>query len=84
MLEKMGARITIEEDESISEEITPFGITEKIKKWNVIRVCGCKSLAGVTHQVMPDRIEFGTYAIAAAMTNGKCHVMALKKHLYQF
>ncbi|CAB4002601.1 UDP-N-acetylglucosamine 1-carboxyvinyltransferase [Paramuricea clavata] len=71
MLAEMGAQITIEKDVLISEKITPFGITEKIAKWNVIRVRGCKSLEGVTHQVMPDRIEFGTYAIAAAMTNGK-------------
>jgi UDP-N-acetylglucosamine 1-carboxyvinyltransferase len=74
MLAEMGAQITIEEDVLIWEEITQFGITEKIKKWNVIRVCGCKSLEGVTHQVMPDRIEFGTYAIAAAITNGRCYV----------
>ena len=74
MLAEMGAQITIEEDVLIWEEITQFGITEKIKKWNVITVLGCKSLEGVTHQVMPDRIEFGTYAIAAAMTNGRCYV----------
>ena len=79
MLKKMGARITIEEDESISEEITPFGIIEKIKKWNVITVNGCSSLKNVTHQVMPDRIEFGTYAIVAAMTNGRCQCYGFKE-----
>ena len=69
MLKKMGAAIII-------EEITQFGITEEIKRWNVITVNGRQSLGGVTHrvthQVMPDRIEFGTYAIAAAMNNGRC------------
>ena len=66
MLVKMGATINIEKNTTITEAITPFGIEE----WNVITVEGLNSLKGVTHQVMPDRIEFGTYAIAAAMTNG--------------
>ena len=72
MLENMGADITIEELIEIEEDITDFGIEEKIKVWNVIKVRGRNSLKGVEHRVMPDRIEFGTYAIAAAMTNGKC------------
>ncbi|XP_028395886.1 uncharacterized protein LOC114519912 [Dendronephthya gigantea] len=71
MLRNMGAEIEIEEDVKIIEEITQFGITEEIEKWNVIRVEGQESLTEVTHKVMPDRIEFGTYAIAAAMNNGK-------------
>jgi len=35
-----------------------------------IIVEGVKSLGGATHRVMPDRIVAGTYAIAAAITNG--------------
>lgn len=31
---------------------------------------GVESLGGVEHQVIPDRIEAGTYVCAAAMTNG--------------
>ena len=71
MLTSMGAVIKIEEDVKITEDITQFGITEQIEEWNVITIEGRKSLEGVTHKVMPDRIEFGTYAIAAAMNNGK-------------
>ncbi|MFO1185816.1 MAG: UDP-N-acetylglucosamine 1-carboxyvinyltransferase [Bauldia sp.] len=38
---------------------------------STIRVEGVKSLGGARHAVMPDRIEGGTYAIAAAMTGGE-------------
>jgi UDP-N-acetylglucosamine 1-carboxyvinyltransferase len=36
-----------------------------------IRINGVDSLAGGEHDVLPDRIECGTYLIAAAMTGGK-------------
>jgi UDP-N-acetylglucosamine 1-carboxyvinyltransferase len=36
----------------------------------VIRVIGVASLAGAVHEVTPDRIETGTYALAAAMAGG--------------
>ena len=71
MLGNMGAVIKIEENVEITEDISQFGITEVIKEWNVIKIEGRESLRGVTHKVMPDRIEFGTYAIAAAMNRGK-------------
>ncbi len=35
-----------------------------------IVITGVDELKGVDHQVIPDRIEAGTYAIAAAITNG--------------
>lgn len=38
---------------------------------DTIQVHGKKRLRGADHQVMPDRIEAGTFAIAAAMTGGK-------------
>ena len=37
----------------------------------VLEIEGVDRLSGVTHQVLPDRIETGTYAIAAAITGGK-------------
>lgn len=37
---------------------------------NVIRIEGVKELHGADHTVIPDRIEAGTYMIAAAMTGG--------------
>lgn len=36
-----------------------------------IRVNGVKTLKGVTHSVIPDRIEASTYMIAAAITGGE-------------
>jgi len=37
---------------------------------NVIRIEGVKELHGAEYTIVPDRIEAGTYMIAAAMTNG--------------
>jgi UDP-N-acetylglucosamine 1-carboxyvinyltransferase len=37
----------------------------------VIRVVGVAELHGATHRVTPDRIETGTYALAAAMAGGE-------------
>jgi UDP-N-acetylglucosamine 1-carboxyvinyltransferase len=37
----------------------------------VIRIVGVERLTGATHQVTPDRIETGTYALAAAMAGGE-------------
>ena len=38
---------------------------------DVIRITGAGSLSGAQHQVMPDRIETGTYLAAAAATRGR-------------
>ena len=37
---------------------------------STIRIEGVQSLGGATHAILPDRIETGTYLIAAAMTGG--------------
>ena len=37
---------------------------------DTIRIEGVKSLKGVRHSIVPDRIETGTYIIAAGMTGG--------------
>ena len=54
MLKKMGANIQVYEDQN------------RI----VVNGGGGSLLGGCTHTVIPDRIEAGTYAIAAAMTGG--------------
>jgi UDP-N-acetylglucosamine 1-carboxyvinyltransferase len=38
---------------------------------DTLLVSGCKTLGGAVHAVMPDRIEIGTYACAAALTDGE-------------
>lgn len=54
MLNKMGAKISREIKDGI----------------NLIRIQGVEKLQGCEYSVMPDRLEAGTYAIAAAMTSG--------------
>ena len=41
------------------------------KGTSTLWIQGGYSLAGVTHHVLPDRIEIGTYMIAAALTQGE-------------
>ncbi len=49
---------------------------------NVIRIEGTDELHGCTHTVIPDRIEAGTYMVAAAMTDGDVYIEnALTEHL---
>ncbi len=43
-----------------------------------IEIEGVKSLGGVTHNVVPDRIEAGTYALAAATAGGKVTLRNLR------
>ncbi len=38
---------------------------------STIRIEGVESLAGAKYEVLPDRIECGTYLVAAAMTGGR-------------
>ena len=42
---------------------------------DTIRIEGVKTLKHVTHTVIPDRIETGTFMIAAAITRGSVHIM---------
>ena len=49
---------------------------------NQIEVEGVNNLRGFSHSVMPDRIEAGTYAMAAVITGGKIQLLnAEKKYL---
>ena len=49
---------------------------------NTIEVIGVNHLKGFVHSVMPDRIEAGTYAMAAVITSGKIKLLnAEKKYL---
>ena len=42
---------------------------------DTIRIEGVKTLKHVTHTVIPDRIETGTFMIAAAITRGAVHII---------
>ncbi len=39
-----------------------------------IRIVGVEELVGVTHSIIPDRIETGTFMVAAAVTNGNIFI----------
>ncbi|WP_219834431.1 UDP-N-acetylglucosamine 1-carboxyvinyltransferase [Paenibacillus sp. R14(2021)] len=48
----------------------------------IIRIEGVEELVGVSHTVIPDRVEAGTYMIAAAITGGDVHIEgAIGDHL---
>ncbi len=47
-----------------------------------LRIVGRDRLLGATHSVVPDRIEAGTFAMAAAITNGELELVGAKlEHL---
>ncbi|WP_395020735.1 UDP-N-acetylglucosamine 1-carboxyvinyltransferase [Dongia sp.] len=48
---------------------------------NTLRVTGVDRLGGVTHPVVADRIEAGTYAMAAAITGGELDLIGVKHDL---
>jgi UDP-N-acetylglucosamine 1-carboxyvinyltransferase len=48
---------------------------------NTLRVTGVDRLNGTTHRVVADRIEAGTYAMAAAITGGELDLLGVKHDL---
>ncbi len=49
---------------------------------NVIKIEGVKKLSGKNYTIIPDRIEAGTYMVAAAMTRGDVYIEnAITEHL---
>ncbi len=50
--------------------LTSMGADIKGAGTDTIRICGVSSLKGSSHSIIPDRIEAGTYMIAAAITQG--------------
>ena len=62
--------------------LTKMGAKIEGKNTSQLKIEGVKSLKSATHQVLPDRIEAGSYAIAAAITKGRIHLAgAVAEHL---
>ena len=62
--------------------LTVMGAEIKGVGTDVIKVNGVDKLHGVEHRIIPDRIEAGTYMIAAAITNGDIYVRnVLSEHV---
>lgn len=55
----------------LANYLNAMGARVKGAGTNVIKVEGVPSLRGTTYAVVPDRIEAGTYMVAAAATDGK-------------
>jgi UDP-N-acetylglucosamine 1-carboxyvinyltransferase len=49
----------------------------------VIRITGVRKLSGATHAVITDRIEAGTYAVAAAMAGGEVRLTNTRADLIE-
>lgn len=50
---------------------------------STIRITGVERLSGATHAVTPDRIETGTYALAAAMAGGEVRLTNTRADLIE-
>jgi UDP-N-acetylglucosamine 1-carboxyvinyltransferase len=48
---------------------------------NTLRITGVDRLGGTTHRVVADRIEAGTYAMAAAITGGELELVGVQHDL---
>ncbi|MGE5565502.1 MAG: UDP-N-acetylglucosamine 1-carboxyvinyltransferase [Parcubacteria group bacterium] len=59
------------EIEDLAECLNAMGAKVEGAGTPVIRIMGVDKLHGATHSVIPDRIETGTYAVAAAMAGGE-------------
>ncbi len=62
--------------------LTDMGAKIEGKNTSILTIEGVKSLHGATHTVISDRIEAGSYAIAAAITKGRIELVnARAEHL---
>ncbi|HEX2769707.1 MAG TPA: UDP-N-acetylglucosamine 1-carboxyvinyltransferase, partial [Geobacteraceae bacterium] len=66
----------------LADILTRMGARIEGAGTDTIRINGVKELAPVTHAVMPDRIEAGTFMVAAAITGGDVRVRNMRlEHL---
>lgn len=65
----------------MAECLIKMGAKIKGAGTDVITIEGVEKLHGATHQVVCDRIEAGTYMVAAAMTGGEVKLLNVKENL---
>lgn len=63
------------EVEDLANLVTSMGARVSGAGTSVVTIEGAASLRGVNHRVPPDRIETGTFLVAAAATRGKVRVL---------
>lgn len=67
---------------NLIELLTAMGAKIEGKNTSILTIEGVKSLHSAAHTVIPDRIEAGSYAIAAAITKGRIDLLnARAEHL---
>ena len=69
------------EIEDLAECLNKMGARVEGAGTPVIRILGVDRLHGAEHSVIPDRIETGTYAVAAAMAGGEVHLTRTRAEL---
>jgi UDP-N-acetylglucosamine 1-carboxyvinyltransferase len=62
------------EIEDLAELLNKMGARIKGAGTSVIEIEGVEHLGGAQHTIIPDRIETGTFAVAAAITNGELEI----------
>jgi UDP-N-acetylglucosamine 1-carboxyvinyltransferase len=73
------------EIEDLADALGKMGARIEGAGTSVIRVEGVEELRGVDHEVIADRIEAGTFAVAAAITRGDCRLRGARAaHLDAF
>jgi UDP-N-acetylglucosamine 1-carboxyvinyltransferase len=69
------------EIEDLAECLNKMGAKVAGAGTPTITITGVARLGGATHSVIPDRIETGTYAVAAAMAGGEVRLTNTRAHL---
>ncbi|MDB5431328.1 MAG: murA [Caulobacter sp.] len=71
------------EIEDLAECLNKMGTKVEGAGTPTIRITGVARLNGATHSVIPDRIETGTFAVAAAMAGGEVRLTNTRAHLIE-
>jgi UDP-N-acetylglucosamine 1-carboxyvinyltransferase len=70
------------EIEDLAELLNKMGARIKGAGTPIIEIDGVEQLGGAQHTIIPDRIETGTFAVAAAITNGDLEIKGCNpKHI---
>ena len=71
------------EIEDLAELLNKMGARIKGAGTPIIEIEGVEQLGGAQHTIIPDRIETGTFAVAAAITNGEIEIKNCNpKHIH--
>jgi UDP-N-acetylglucosamine 1-carboxyvinyltransferase len=70
------------EIQDLADVLVKMGASIEGAGTDTIRINGVKELAPVSHSIMPDRIEAGTFMVAAAITGGDVRIRNMRpEHL---